>query len=234
MAETPADTGGPAAGPVRYPRDRYAVGLTGGIGSGKSRVAEWLREWGAAVVDTDVVAHALTQPGGAAIPQLVRAFGNGILAADGSMDRAAMRQRVFGDEQARVLLESILHPMIARETVRQAAETAGGYLVYVVPLLVESGRWRDRVDRICVVDCDPDTQIARVQRRSGLTIETIRRIMAAQAGREARLAVADDVILNDGGTTPSQLQARARQLHEHWSALAANSRRSAASCGRLP
>lgn len=214
--------------------DRYAVGLTGGIGSGKSRVAELLGNWGAALVDTDLIAHALTAPGGAAIPALVREFGAGIIAADGALDRAAMRQLAFDDPAARRRLESVLHPMIAAETAAQAAQAQGSYIVFVVPLLVESGRWRDRVDRICVVDCDPETQIARVQRRSGLTIETIRRIMAAQAGREARLAAADDVIANGGDTTPSQLEARARQLHERWNELAATLGRSAASSGRLP
>lgn len=222
------------AEPTASANSRYAIGLTGGIGSGKSRVADLLGSWGAALVDTDLIAHELTAAGGAAMPELVRGFGAGIIAADGSLDRAAMRQLAFDDPAARRTLESILHPMIAHETAAQAARAQGSYLVFVVPLLVESGRWRDRVDRICVVDCDPQTQVARVQRRSGLTIETIRRIMAAQAGREERLAAADDIIVNDGDTTPQQLAARARQLHERWSELAANSGRSAASGSRLP
>jgi len=203
----------------------YSIGLTGGIGSGKTRVADLLAQWGAAVVDTDEVAHALTGPQGEAMPALREVFGPGVVDARGALDRAAMREIVFADPAERKRLEAILHPMIARETRRRAERAQGCYLVCVVPLLVESGRWRGRVDRICVVDCDPDTQIARVQARSGLTIDTIRRIMAAQAARAARLAAADDVILNDGATDPAGLQARAKSLHDRWCELAAASGR---------
>ena len=203
----------------------YSIGLTGGIGSGKTRVAELLAQWGAAVIDTDQVAHALTAPGGAAIPALREAFGPEVIDASGALDRAAMREIAFSDDAARARLQAILPPRIGRETKRLAERAQGPYLVYVVPLLVESGRWRDRVDRICVVDCDPETQVARVQARSGLTPEIIRRIMAAQAARATRLAAADDVILNDGGTDPGQLRARAKSLHERWCELAAVSGR---------
>jgi dephospho-CoA kinase len=198
----------------------YKIGLTGGIGSGKTRVADWLAEWGAALIDTDVIAHALTAPGGAAMPTLIDTFGDRVATPDGAMDRAWMRELVFNDCQARAQLEGILHPLITLHTERAAEQAQGLYLVYVVPLLVESGRWRDRVDRICVVDCDPETQIARVQQRNGLTIESIQRIMAAQATRPARLAVADDVIVNDSHTTPEQLRDRARALHERWCEVA--------------
>src|SRR3546814_922085 len=127
-----------------------------------------------------------------------------------------MRELVFESPQSRQQLETIIHPLISVVTQKQASVAEGCYLVFVVPLLVESGRWRDRVDRICVVDCDPETQLKRVQARSGLTPETIGRIMSAQASREARLAVADDIVLNDGFTSPSELVHRARQLHDFW------------------
>jgi dephospho-CoA kinase len=194
----------------------FKIGLTGGIGSGKSRVAELLAQWGASVIDTDIIAHELTATGGGAIEPIRQAFGPGIIAADGSLDRRAMRELVFDNPEARTQLEAILHPLIRIVTEERAAQARGCYLVYVVPLLVESGRWRDRVDRICVVDCDPATQVARVQARSGLTPEVIARIMSAQASREDRLAVADDVVVNDGQTTEDQLARRARKLHDGW------------------
>lgn len=195
------------------------IGLTGGIGSGKSRVAEFFAQWGAAVVDTDVIAHTLTAPGGAAIEPLRQAFGPEVITAEGALDRAAMRQLAFSDATRRQRLESVMHPLISAATQQQAASATGSYLVFVVPLLVESGRWRSRVDRICVVDCDRETQIARVQSRSGLTAEVIGRIMSAQATREARLAAADDVINNGANVTVSQLKQRARELHTMWCGL---------------
>lgn len=195
------------------------IGLTGGIGSGKTRVADLFHEWGAGIIDTDVIAHTLTQSGGQAMPAIVQAFGSDVVAADGAMDRAAMRERVFRDSQARQTLESIVHPLIAEVTQQQAEQTQGCYLVYVVPLLVESGRWLNRVDRVCVVDCDPATQIRRVQARNGLTIDAIERIMSTQVSRAARLAVARDVVLNDGATTPDKLRKRARKVHDYWLSL---------------
>jgi len=196
------------------------IGLTGGIGSGKTRVADYLEAWGAAVIDTDRISHELTGPGGGAMAALAAEFGPAVVAGDGSLDRAAMRELAFADAQARRRLEALLHPLIAECTAQRAARARGAYLVFVVPLLVESGRWAGRVDRVCVVDCDSDTQLARVQARSGLTASTIRRIMAAQATREARLAAAHDVIVNDGATTPGQLRERARMQHERWRELA--------------
>jgi dephospho-CoA kinase len=200
----------------------YSIGLTGGIGSGKSRVADLLHEWGAAVVDTDVIAHSLTAPGGEAIEPLRRAFGESVIDAEGALDRAAMRDLVFGDPAARQRLEAILHPMISSVTQREAQRAKGCYLVYVVPLLVESGKWRDRVDRICVVDCDVPTQVARVQARSGLTPEAIARIMSVQVSREARLAAADDVVFNGAGTSLDDLSRRVRLLHATWRLQAAH------------
>lgn len=203
----------------------YKIGLTGGIGSGKTRVADMLAEWGAAVVDTDAIAHDLTAPGGDAIAAIRETFGDAAITTDGALNRAWMRDLVFRESDARARLEGILHPLIGAQTQRAAAQARGDYLVYVVPLLVESGRWHDRVDRICVVDCDPETQISRVQSRSGLTPEAIRRIMAAQAARATRLAAADDVIVNDGATTVQALQARTKVLHDRWCQLATAARR---------
>ena len=194
----------------------FSIGLTGGIGSGKSQVADWLAEWGAAVIDTDQIAHELTAPGGAAIGPLRAVFGAAAIRADGALDRDWMRARAFADPAVRQQLEQVLHPLIG-EAVRDRAEHAQGtYRVFVVPLLVESGHWRDRVDRICVVDCDPETQVGRVQARSGLTRDTIERIMSAQASRADRLAAADDVILNDGATDLDALRRRVFQLHQAW------------------
>lgn len=196
------------------------IGLTGGIGSGKTRVADFFQSWGATVVDTDVISHGLTAPGGRAIGPIRRAFGSAMIGADGALDRAAMRELVFRDPDARGCLEAILHPMIGEVTREHAEHARGCYLVFVVPLLIESGRWRDKVDRICVVDCDPATQIARVRARSGLTQEAIERIMSVQVSREARLAAADDIVLNDGATTLDELEARSRALHDGWCKLA--------------
>lgn len=206
----------------------FSIGLTGGIGSGKTQVADWLAQWGAAVIDTDQIAHDLTAAGGAAIDPLRQAFGANAIAADGRLDRAWMRDRAFADPAVRQRLETILHPLID-QAVRVRAEAAQGlYRVFVVPLLVESGRWRDRVDRICVVDCDPATQVRRVQGRSGLTPETIGRIMSAQASREDRLAVADDIILNDGATDLDALRRRSWSCHQSWCDLASRSRHGSA------
>lgn len=194
----------------------YKVGLTGGIGSGKSMVADFLASWGAAVIDTDVISHDLTVPGGAAIEPIRQAFGPEVIAPGGALDRAAMRELVFRNPEARHRLEAILHPMIREETAARAYAASGPYVVFVVPLLVESGRWHREVDRVCVVDCDPETQVRRVQARSGLTPEVIARIMSAQASREERLAVAHDVVPNGGGTSPEELERRVRALHECW------------------
>ncbi|GAA0780283.1 dephospho-CoA kinase [Castellaniella ginsengisoli] len=201
----------------------FSIGLTGGIGSGKSMVADWLAEWGAAVIDTDRIAHDLTAPGGAAIEAVRAAFGAQAITPEGALDRNWMRERVFADPDARRQLESVLHPLIDQAVRAQAERAQGPYVVFVVPLLVESGRWRDRVDRICVVDCDPETQIRRVQARSGLTRDTIGRIMSAQASRADRLAAADDVIVNDESTDPGALRRRAFQQHQRWCARAAQS-----------
>lgn len=201
------------------PNKKFSIGLTGGIGSGKSLVADLFAAHGASIIDTDLIAHALTAPGGAAMPAIRDAFGEAFLSADGALNRAAMRERVFSDPEAKRRLEGILHPLIGAQT-EQAAEAAQGpYLVFVVPLLVESGRWKQRVDRVLVVDCPESLQIARVMRRNALSAAQVEAIMAAQATRAQRLAAADDIIVNDGER--ATVEAAVARLHREYSLLAA-------------
>ena len=148
---------------------KFSVGLTGGIGSGKSAVATLLGELGASIIDTDAISHSLTAAGGGAMPAIETLFGNKYLTPDGALDRAAMRELVFSDQAARRQLESVLHPLIAQKTVAEANQANGLYVIFVVPLLVESGRWKDRVDRILVVDCSEALQIERVTHRNNLS-----------------------------------------------------------------
>lgn len=185
---------------------RFTVGLTGGIGSGKTTVADMLAARGATVIDTDQIAHALTAPGGLAIPKIRAEFGDTFLTAEGAMDRAKMRAYVFAEPPAKARLESILHPLIRIETEKAAECATGAYIVFAVPLLVESGSWKQRVSRVLVVDCAEETQVRRVMSRSGLPESQIRAIMAAQASRDERLAAADDVINNDGDVMELVLQ----------------------------
>ncbi len=198
--------------------NRFSVGLTGGIGSGKSAVADLLAQQGAAIIDTDQIAHALTAPGGAAIRPIAEQFGDSFLTPEGALDRAAMRERVFSDAAAKRQLEAILHPLIRQQTRIEAERVPGSYLVFVVPLLVESGRWKDSVDRVLVVDCSEALQLERVMRRSQLSAEQVRAIMATQASREARLAAADDVIVNDQAL--DTLEQAVVALHQRYLALA--------------
>lgn len=176
----------------------FTVGLTGGIGSGKTTVADRFVARGIALVDTDVIAHELTVAGGAAMPALIAAFGPKIADAGGALDRAAMRQQVFSDASVRVKLESILHPLIRCISTERCARAVSPYVILAVPLLVESGSYRERCDRIVVVDCPESLQIQRVMARSALTAEAVKAIMVTQASRQQRLAVADDVVVNDG------------------------------------
>jgi dephospho-CoA kinase len=172
------------------------------------------------VIDTDLIAHSLTAPGGRAIDQIRQVFGVDLIESSGALNRARMRELVFADPARRVELEAILHPLIA-QTVRQEAELAQGlYIVFVVPLLVESGRWRQQIDRLCVVDCDQATQIQRVQSRSGIELATVQKILAAQATREQRLAVADDVIDNSKEVSMPALEKQVLGLHQGWCNLA--------------
>ncbi len=180
------------------PRPRR-IGLTGGIGSGKSEVARRLTALGAELVDTDAIAHALTSPGGGAIEALVETFGAGVLDAQGALDRAAMRERAFDDPQTLARLQAILHPLIAAEARRRdEAAPPGVPVVFDVPLLAESSWWRTWLDRVIVVDCEPETQIRRVMHRSGWSRERVISVIARQASREARRAIADAIILNEG------------------------------------
>ena len=192
-----------------------AIGLTGGIGSGKSTAAQDLVARGALLVDTDAIARALTLPGGAAIPALAAAFGADALAADGALDREKMRQRAFADGAAKARLEAILHPLIGAEARRQAAAAGAQPVVYDVPLLAESEHWRARVDRVLVIDCDETTQVARVAQRPGWSVDDARRVIARQAPRAARRAIADAVIDNDG-LTLAQLHAELGALWALW------------------
>ena len=199
------------------------VGLTGGIGSGKSAAAAEFARLGATVVDTDAIAHELTGPGGAAIPEVKRKFGSAFVDTTGAMDRRRMRDLVFSDPEEKQRLEALLHPMIRAESDRRIAAAfanqSGPYVLHVVPLLVESPDYRERVGRVLVVDCPEALQVARVRQRSGLAEAEIRRIIASQIQRESRLAAADDVIDNSGSIAAMQQQVR--QLHERYLALAA-------------
>lgn len=197
----------------------YVVGLTGGIGSGKSTVADLFAAKGIAVIDTDALAHELTAPGGAAMPALLAAFGPSIADATGAMDRAAMRRLVFADASARARLEGILHPMIRRISDERCRLAASPYVILAVPLLVESGGYRERCDRIVAVDCPESRQIERVMVRSQLAEEEVRAIVSAQATRQQRLDIADDVVNNDGALTI--LYGQVDRLHLKYLSLSA-------------
>lgn len=190
------------------------IGLTGGIGSGKSTVAAMLVRHGATLVDTDAIARQLTQPGGAAMPAILRAFASSAIDVDGGLDRAAMRALVFADADAKHRLEAILHPMIGAEAARQASE-APGVVVFDVPLLAESNRWRDRVERVLVVDCSESTQLERVLQRPGWSRQAASAVIAQQASRASRRACADAVIYNDG-VSLEQLQLEVDTLWRSW------------------
>lgn len=193
------------------PVGRFVVGLTGGIGSGKSAVSDCLAKLGADVVDTDVIAHQLTAPHGAAMPAIRQAFGDEACRDDGSMNRDFVRQKVFGDPEALKVLEGILHPLIRKQALSALQQGSGPYAVLVVPLLVEKQGWRDMLSAILVVDCPPEEQIRRVGLRSGLSSEQTQAIMAKQASREQRLAMATHVILNNADL--ASLEAQVQNLH---------------------
>ena len=187
-----------ASGADSTPRRRFSVGLTGGIGCGKTTVANMFGALGAAIIDTDEIAHALTAPHGAAMPAIVTEFGAGFATPEGALDRAAMRALVFSDSSARHRLEAILHPRIRDAAYAAAAIATGSYAIFVVPLLIESGTWGERVERILAIDCAEEVQVARVMARNGMTEQQVRAIMATQVTRAQRLAAADDVVVNDG------------------------------------
>jgi len=191
----------------------FVVGLTGGIGSGKSSAADEFARLGATVVDTDVIAHELTGQGGAALAQIERIFGKDFLESN-ALNRKKMREHVFSNPAAKKKLEALLHPMIREESERRIAAAAGPYVVYVVPLLVESGDPRRGVNRVVVVDAPAEAQLARVRMRSALGADEVSAIIAAQAGRAERLAAADDVIDNSG--TPDALRKQVAALHRKY------------------
>jgi dephospho-CoA kinase len=197
---------------------RLVVGLTGGIGSGKSAAAEEFGRLGATVVDTDAIAHELTQPGGAAMPEVKRVFGADYVDARGALDRARMRALAFRDPAARRKLEALLHPLIRAESERRIAAASGVYVIHVVPLLVESRDYRQRISRVLVIDCPEDVQISRVRRRSRLSDDEILRIVRSQVSRADRLAAADDVIDNSGSL--DALHKQVRTLHAKYLELA--------------
>ena len=198
----------------------FIVGLTGGIGSGKSTAAEIFAKLGVAVVDTDAIAHELTAAGGAALAAIAAAFGSSMLLADGGLDRAVMRRLAFADPAAKGRLEAILHPMIRRVSESRCRSAAHApYVLLVVPLLVESGAFRPIVDRVLVVDCDETVQVSRVMARSALTEHEARAIMATQASRAQRLAAADEVLTNNASC--ASLSARIALLHPLYLDLAA-------------
>jgi len=197
----------------------FIVGLTGGIGSGKSAAAQVFEELGATVIDTDAIAHTLTGPGGAAIEPIRNAFGGDYITADGALARARMRDLVFADAAKKRLLESILHPLIRARSEALVLAARGAYVILMVPLLIESGAYRARCQRILVVDCPEQTQIARVTARSGISAAQVRAIMATQVARAERLAAADDVI--DNSRDLAHLRRQVEMLHPRYVKLAA-------------
>ena len=189
----------------------FTVGLTGGIGSGKSSVARMFAERGILVVDTDAIAHQLTASGGPALAAIRRQFGPDIFTSDGSLDRAQLRKRIFSDAPAKKTLEALLHPLIRAEALQQLARCTTPYAVLVVPLLLETGELRGHVQQVLVVDCDETQQITRAVSRSRLNEAEVRAIMAAQLSHAARLKLADDVLSNDSSL--EHLQQLVESLH---------------------
>lgn len=200
---------------------RPLVILTGGIATGKSAVAQRLQEHGIDVVDTDRIAHALTAPGGAALAELREAFGDDIFAADGSLDRAALRDIVFNDTDQKTRLEQILHPMIRRQAIEALAAATSPYVVADVPLFAETGFLREQADRVLVVDCPPEIQKQRLLARGGLPEDLVELILQAQASRETRLELATEVLDNSG--TPEQRDTQLDRLHQCYLLLSGTS-----------
>ncbi len=197
---------------------RPLVILTGGIATGKSTIAQRLRQHGIDVIDTDAIAHALTAPHGAALPELRKAFGNAIFAADGTLDRAALRDIVFNDPDQKTRLEQILHPMIRRQAIEAIAAAISPYVVADVPLFAETGFLREQADRVLVVDCPPDIQKQRLVARGNLPEELADLILQAQAPRDTPLSLATDVLDNRG--SPEQRDEQLDQIHQRYLTLA--------------
>ena len=195
-----------------------AIGLTGGIGSGKSSAARIFAALGAAVIDTDEIAHRLTAKGAPALAAIIEQFGADYRLPDENLDRAKLRQRVFSDQAAKEKLETLLHPLIRQQVVAEMAAAQGAYLVLVIPLFFETGSYRSLVDRVLVVDCDEDQQISRAMSRSRLAADEVRSIMARQVPRAERIRQADDILPNRGDH--ADLEKRAQELHRHYLTLA--------------
>lgn len=195
----------------------FAVGLTGGIGSGKSTVAECFAALGVPVIDTDVIARQLTEPGSEALIAIRTVFGEAVMQPDGTLDRAALRRLIFADAAARHQLEALLHPRIRQRVEQALSALAAPYALLVIPLLVETGGYQDVLSRVLVVDCPEDLQIDRVMARSGLAQDEVKAILAAQATRAERLAAADDVIVNTA--SPEALHSEVATLHRRYLAF---------------
>jgi len=196
----------------------FRIGLTGGIGSGKTSVADIFAELGVPVIDTDVIARELTRRDGAALPAIRAIWGESVMRPDGELDRDALRRTIFADRRERQQLEAILHPLIRQQVVNALAATSAPYVLVVIPLLVETGSYRDLLDRVLVVDCTESLQIERVRARSRLSKEEVSAILAAQADRASRLAAADDVITNDSDRR--SLRDQVLSLHARYSEIA--------------
>jgi dephospho-CoA kinase len=200
---------------------RLRIGLTGGIASGKSTVTQRFLELGVPVIDADVAARNVVEPGKPGLDQVVRHFGPGVRDSNGNLDRRALRALIFGDPASRQALDAILHPLIRADMEHQAASAKGPYLVLAIPLLIESGQAHERVHRVLVVDADEATQMQRVQARDGSSADQARAILASQASRAQRLTAADDVLLNTG--TVADLRQAVDRLHEKYLHLAQTS-----------
>ncbi len=200
--------------PDRTRNGVFRLGLTGGIGSGKSTVAALLVDKGATLIDADALSRASTAAGGSAMPAIRATFGDAFVDAHGALNRERMREHVFADPSAKARLEAIVHPVVRAEIDRQCALLAQGVALLDLPLLVESGAWRERVDAVWVVDCEPETQIQRVMHRNGWTRAQVEAVLASQASREARLAAANAVIANGANTTLSDLQLQVANMWE--------------------
>lgn len=196
---------------------RYTVALTGGIGSGKSTVANAFADLGIQIIDADIIARQVVEPGKPALDAIAAHFGPELIAADGTLHRRLLRERIFADPQEKAWLSALLHPLIQQETQRQLQQATSAYVLWVVPLLVENGLYR-QANRVLVVDVTPETQLARTMQRDDVTRTHVEQILAAQATREARLAVADDVIDNNGA--PDSIMSDVARLHARYLQLA--------------
>jgi dephospho-CoA kinase len=215
MASTDSNLDSAQAGLKALKGEIPLIGLTGGIGSGKTAVSDLLGELGAGVIDTDLISHQITAPGGKAIPLIAKAFGADFIDPQGALIRYKMRLLVFEDPSARKVLEQITHPLIQEETSKQAFELAQSgvpYLVFVVPLLIESGSWTKLIDYLVVVDCPEETQIERVMHRNNMTRSDVENVLKAQTSRNARLAAANAVIENQGSL--DELKSEVLNLHQ--------------------